>query len=47
MGAILSGILLPHSWAASSVLALLVLVVGTLLSRHRELPQDTPLFPPP
>jgi hypothetical protein len=47
MGAILSDILVVHSWAAFSVLALLVLAVGALLSRHRELPQGTLLYAPP
>jgi hypothetical protein len=47
MEAILSDYLVLESGASLSILALLVLAVGALLTRNRRLPEDTPLFAPP
>jgi hypothetical protein len=47
MEAILSDYLVLESWASLSILALLVLAVGALLTWNRGLPKNTPLCAPP
>jgi len=47
MEAILSDVLFLKSWASASVMALLVLAIGVLLTRNRGLPESTGLLAPP